>query len=70
VHITCCVQRQHAPETPPHWQHNIADDFVAITATHYSFRDRYLDARRTTMWGTESETLNSLRRIAEVSAEN
>jgi len=47
----------------------IADDFVVITSTHYKFRGRYRDADGTILWGTTSEELNSLKRIAAVSTQ-
>lgn len=39
-----------------------ADDLVEITATEYRFRGRYIDAEGNTMWGTESEELNTMVR--------
>lgn len=45
-------------------QNMYADDRVEITPTHYRFKGVYVDEEGNVIWGTESDALNSLAKVA------
>ena len=47
-------------------QELIADDYIVITPTEFWFKGTYVNEEGKVMWGTESDELNKLVRVAEL----
>lgn len=56
-------------ENPGSGEDMIADDEIHITPDEYWFLGRYVDKDGAVVWGTESDEMNKLKRVGDVTAE-